>query len=336
MNQKFIRFKSSFFLTFFCCLLSTQVLIAQADFGGRTPVILRLTTDFGADSTGATDASFALIKASRYIENKWDKNGDTLQLSLGALNINYDTSYVRLEIPSGIYKIGEEISLTTSPYDSLYVNSSTNPGADTLLYSTIYGSGNASEGVVITPIYNPCNSKYLSKRYYFPLLLNIQNDSLNQSNRVDGVEIVGVGSSRPIFRYADSLRVGWMDTLGQAINGVTGVCVHQWPLFHKAANCIDISFCNNIKIRNIEIDGNIQYASFMGTGTDGYQEGAMGLRLNAKHVTLENLFVHHMQMDGINLADAECDSTTYFYADTIVCEYKDEVYVGKVNIIQNE
>jgi hypothetical protein len=48
-------------------------LFAQADFGLRTPITLHLTTDFGADSTGVKDASYALLKAAKYIENEWYK-----------------------------------------------------------------------------------------------------------------------------------------------------------------------------------------------------------------------------------------------------------------------
>jgi hypothetical protein len=54
------------------CFMQVK-LFAQADFGLRTPITLHLTTDFGADSTGVKDASYALLKAAKYIENEWYK-----------------------------------------------------------------------------------------------------------------------------------------------------------------------------------------------------------------------------------------------------------------------
>ncbi len=320
MNRKLTLVNSlKLLLVLFFCSLQKNV-FAQANFGGRTADTLNLVVDFGADSTGAIDASYALIKASRYIENKWKKSGDTL-LPSDPPNINYDSNYVRLEIPSGTYKVGKEISFLSIPYDTFYVNSTNNPGTKILKYSTIYGSGNNREGITIETGWNSCISKYLSKRYSGTQLFNITNASTDSINRVDGVEIIGIGSTKPVFKYADSIHVGWMDTLGNPVDTTTNQCGNLWPLHHQSANLFYVEFCNNIKISNIEIDGNIRYALYMGSGSDGYQGGAFGLRLNAKHISLDRLYIHHMQDDGIYLTDQDSLSQTYLVADSIVSQY---------------
>ena len=285
-------------------MLIQNQLYAQADlvYGGplgtsqaRTPHTVNLQTHFGALPNDGIDDSYALIKASRYIANLWHANGDTL-VANAIPNINYTLEYARLEIPSGVYNVGEEINIMdpNSPFHPLFVNSATNLGTtNTLKFSDYYGSGNNTLGIPIDIKFDVCTQMYRSKNYLTMPLLGFGNYDINPINPINGVEIIGVGPTKPLFKYADDIHVGYMDAMGNA-SQYTAVqanppnaytCQTQWELYHSAPILISIDYCKNIKISNIEIDGSLETAYIMGPGLDGYQGEVDGVALNAKNIS---------------------------------------------------
>ena len=68
--------------------------------------------------------------------------------------------------------------------------------------------------------------------------------------------------------------------------------------------CFNIDQCNTVSISNIEIDGNQEGMIIGGNyGDKGIQINHRGLHLsNSKDAKLENIFVHHLGLDGIEVA----------------------------------
>jgi hypothetical protein len=284
------------------CLMQEK-LLAQADFGTRTPIILNLETDFGATPNDGTDDSYALLKASKFIENKWRKS-TTQILPADTPNVNYQTHYIRLEIPAGVYNVAKEISLIDPPYNSYYVLSSTSIPATVLPFSMIYNDSINlnSAGLGRNVVFDNCLNKYRSLRYLPAPLFKISS-SYGLGNQIDGLEIVGVGGNAK-FKYADSLHIGLMDTLGQAVTYNSLCLASVWSLNHTANSLFDMEGCKNIRFSYIEVNGNNINSYYMGGGTDGVQSGGIGMRLkNCKYLTIDTSVIHHMQLDGIEIAD---------------------------------
>ena len=251
---------------------------SQANFGSKTRITLYLDSTFGAIPNDGIDDSYSLIKAAKYLENKWHANGDTL-LPTDPPNIDYTNYYVRLVIPSGTIDVAEEISLMPgSTYDTFFVNSVINPGVKRLTYSTLFSNaGNNKEGIDILPVYDACAGKYRTKCYYPMPLFYVENPSVTASNIIDGIEIVGSGHNT-IFRYADSLHFGFIDTNGNSYNLLsTSSCGYYWELNHSAYTLFSFSNCNNIRIAKFDIEGNNVNSIYKGLGIDGYQVGGRGV-----------------------------------------------------------
>ncbi len=317
-NKQNDLLKSILFIALFFVWVIPLKTNAQADFGTRTPHIINLSS-FGATPNDNIDDSYALIKVARYIDNKWGING--LPLTGGAINIDYDTGYIRLLIDTGTYNVGKQIDILQTPYDTLYPCNTDSVGIKILTYSYLYGGANTQTAINIIPRFDNCLMKWRVKRYYEPELFYLNQYGV-LTNPVDGVEIICSNpNGHATFKYADSIRVGFIDTLGNPVNHFGG-CNYYWELYHAYNTPLFQFFlCKNVKMENIEIDGNNQTTVNLGWGLEGYQAGATGIRMGAKGVSLKNLHLHHLSVDGLYIQDNLCDTKTRVVGDSLLCEY---------------
>jgi Secretion system C-terminal sorting domain/Concanavalin A-like lectin/glucanases superfamily len=268
--------------------------------------------DFGANPNDQLDDTWAFIKAGRYFSNQWDING--APLGSGVVNVDYTINSAELEIPGGTYYVGKQIRLSSyAGAATTYAQVFNAPGATTPVLNNILGTTNTES--------------YF--RYGFELI-----DLYN----VDKLSIKGLGTTKPVIKYNDSLFVGYFNTAG---NG------HFWPTDTEyldyqyqcgIGSFINARNCKNISVTNLEIDGtNTPFNASTGKGTiysGGYgpsliQAGGSGLFLtNTQNVTLQYLNIHHMTLDGLVLNDYYRDTAVYtgtqpfsnFFADSLVCD----------------
>jgi hypothetical protein len=98
---------------------SAQKVSDYVNFGTRKPIIVNIQTTFGANPNDNLDDTWAFIKASMWMQNLWDANGTPYtkaqRQANAALNINYNTHFVRLEIPTakgiGVYLVGKQVQI---------------------------------------------------------------------------------------------------------------------------------------------------------------------------------------------------------------------------------
>lgn len=139
----------------------------------------------------------------------------------------------------------------------------------------------------------------------------------------NNVEIVGIGKA--ILKYEDKLKFGTFDRVSDTALKVKGRFTKIANVAHLDA-CIKLINCKNIKISNLELDGNSTNLEYGGNyGDKGIQLSHFGLWLsNSTYVELENLFVHHFQdglyirnnIDGKNLKNLdsiEVKNCKFFY-----------------------
>lgn len=71
---------------------------------------------------------------------------------------------------------------------------------------------------------------------------------------------------------------------------------------------INMFYCTNILIKDLELDGNMDQTELGGGYTEGMQQGGYsGITLNAtRHVRITNVRVHHFGYDGITIRDNFC------------------------------
>ncbi len=83
---------------------------AQADFGSRTATIVNLSV-FGGLPNNTSNDTWAFIKASKWAQNLWDKNGIPYYVAGANLTdqINTSLNYPKIELSSGNYLVGQEI-----------------------------------------------------------------------------------------------------------------------------------------------------------------------------------------------------------------------------------
>lgn len=100
----------------------------------------------------------------------------------------------------------------------------------------------------------------------------------------------------------------------------TGSCWHPRPVncvvgglswYRVAAYigvCIAVVNCNNISIKNLELDGNSDNIVYGGHFVDGIQLPHDGILIDHSNtVTIQNLNVHHFGQDGMIIADNVCN-----------------------------
>lgn len=245
--------------------------------------VKNIMLDFGAVGDGIADDTWAFIKAGKYFSNLWDINGTPL--TGGAVNFDYTIYSAKLEIPSGTYLVGKQILVP--------------PGGISQTYGSIFGDPLGTAPVVV-----PNGNAYL---YGFELI-----KLENPSNTIDEIIISGVGLTKPLIKYNDSLVIGHFDSTG---NPFFVPPPDPNNYFNRSyvniGDFVSTFGCRNISIYNLEIDGNNTpvWAGGVTNYDGGYtghgiQLGASGIRLtNTQNISLANLDIHHMTLDGLVLHD---------------------------------
>lgn len=272
--------KQIFFI--FLCGFFYSISFSQAVISKPVSAASRKTIkDFGAIPNDGKDDTWAFIKAGKYFSNLWDVNG--VPLKPGKVNFSYASYSALLEIPSGTYLAGKQINVPAKGLSTTYGGVFGNPAAT-------------------TPIIIPEGSAY---RTGLELIL-----LSNKTNDINQVIIKGTGTKAPIIKYNDDLALGYFNNKGegQLVNDAT----YSPKYILTIGSFIQTENCKNIRIENIEIDGNnipatekkgttLYKGGFIG---HGIQMGANGTYfLNTKNVSLYNLNIHHMTLDGIVFQD---------------------------------
>jgi hypothetical protein len=324
--------KLKLFILLYICSLVSNHLFAQANFGDRTPITLNIIKDFGANPNDNKDDTWAFILASKYINNLWDKAGRPYTKqeieSNQPLNINYKNNYIRLEIPASnsnknSYLVGKQEILWKKKIggkDFSYKDnvSAKTPTQNLLKYQDIFDNvpPENDEGILVRITYktNPVSAgvySWSSPYAAHTKIFEILNPSWNTKNKVDGIQIIGISKNgvQPRLKYPDGLMIGCATADGRVPlnNEMTN------SFLFDNTNMFRFDKVKNIAIENLEIDGNIQNAFYKGTLSDGYQAGHSGIELHpAKNVTLENLNIHHMGVDGIMIKDFDSIANNRF------------------------
>jgi hypothetical protein len=288
-----------------------------------TKPYLDLVTDFGANPDDNLDDTWAFIKASKYIANQWNFN--ETPIAHPDINIDYSVYKVELRIPKGAnpgskYIVGlqqiiyngtnlsayyqELVPEINIPYSAIYTtqNSSTVPSNTTLLYK------------LECPYFKEF-TKYTTPYTVSTEIFKIVNNPLSVSGTPDynrnpnGLLIQGYPKGlKPLIEYSPNALFGHTDGQGNPIaccnpinsNIINNSTNSAWPLsFNNQKNLFDIRSATYIKIENLEIKGNNETMIFESIGADGYQQGAAGVYLWCRNISLENLHIHHMSQDGL-------------------------------------
>ncbi|MFM2385438.1 MAG: hypothetical protein RL660_195, partial [Bacteroidota bacterium] len=320
----FTRMASIFTCTI-TLLLCAHSCLAQATYVGRSAYIVNLVDSFGAIPNDGVDDTYALIKFSNFVLNRWRANGDSLGTG-GSPNVNYSTHYIKLIVPAGTYNIAKQISIAPgTPLDSFYTwSTSSSVAVKKIPYSILFANaGNNSDGLYVTVVQNGCAMPniFATRRYISLPNIDITQANGVTSNAVDGIHIVADGAT---FKYADSIRQGFVGPTGNAMLPDSTRCYSAyWSLYHSDYDAIRIYNCNNITVEGLEVDGNNVNALFMGPDPiDYFQGGATGIFLGAsKNFTIKNCYLHHMSLDGLRIIDTFCESATKGEIRNVRCEY---------------
>jgi hypothetical protein len=270
------------------------------------------------------DDTYALIKFSNFVLNRWRANGDSLGTG-GSPNVNYSTHYIKLIVPAGTYNIAKQISIAPgTPLDSFYTwSTSSSVAVKKIPYSILFANaGNNSDGLYVTVVKNGCATPNIYATKRFVSLPNIDITQANgvTSNAVDGIHIVANGA---IFKYADSIRQGFIGPNGNAMVPDSSSCYGAyWSLYHSDYDALRFYNCNNIMVEGLEVDGNNVNALYMGPAIDYFQGGATAIFLGAsKNFTIKNCYLHNMSLDGLRIIDTFCESATKGEIRNVRCEY---------------
>jgi hypothetical protein len=261
----------------------------------NTPVIKDIKIDFGAVGDGIADDTWAFIKAGKYFSNRWDINGSPL---LSGANINYAVNSGQLNIPSGTYKVGKQVSVPC--------------GGLTTTYGAVFGYGGTTAAV--------SRAANTSFKYGFELIV--------LDNNINQMKIVGTGVTKPVIVYSTGLYLGYFNCSGTAqYNTTNGAYVTNIGSFISAANC------QNLAVQNIDLNGNNQPANTNYGGSwdvgEGIQTGGSGLYLtNVQKISLTDMNIKYMTLDGVVIQDYYKDPsvfpgqpTTDAVLSNIVCDY---------------
>jgi hypothetical protein len=201
-------------------------------------------------------------------------------------------------------------------YATLYTPAGNNQEAQ------VYGSGSIAQLAIIPPLVQSGTTYsyyYTSARYITLRNCNITNTDTSVEKSINGLEIVGIGGT-PKFKYPDSTHVGWTDTLGLPTPPINGLGDDR--ILNSQKDLFRFENVDNIAMSNLEIDGNNVQSFVMGVRSAGLQEGAHGINLiDCKRLSVSNIHVHHMQLDGIGINDMRCYQPTYARFDSIRSEY---------------
>ena len=269
---------------------------SQADFTTtKTVRTMYITTDFGATNNGETDDdTWAFIKAGKYISNRWAANGAVL--NSGTRNYNPDNERIRLIIPSGTYKVGKQLDRNSMSN----CNNQTN-----ISYQTIFNLPALSAGQNYASVTVYANSG----RWLGLDLILLDNYSIGVEVEIVGE--TGINNSKPLIKY-NPLHIGYFNCNGNGIT-VTGGNAFDGDIGHFVES---IGY-RNLLIKNVEIDGNnvpgtmpnlltTEYGgNFLANGqNEGIQVGGDGILLtNTKNISIEDVYIHHMTREGIQVND---------------------------------
>lgn len=235
---------------------------------------------FGAIPNDGKDDTWAFIKAGKYFSNLWDING--VPLKDGAVNFSYATDAARLEIPSGTYNVGKQINV---PEKGIVTS-----------YGQVFGYKAATAEIRV-----PENSAF--KRGLELIVLS------SPKNNIDGITIIGTGKTRPVIRYNDGLALGYFDSKGKGLSLTDATYSGKWAV--TVGNFLTTEHVKNLRVENMEVDGNNRSTVSGGKtiygggyGIHGIQMGASGAYLlNTKNTSLKRLSFHDMTLDGLVLQD---------------------------------
>jgi polygalacturonase len=117
-----------------------------------------------------------------------------------------------------------------------------------------------------------------------------------------------LGEKGSVIKYIDGLYFGSFDTSTRKKLTHTTYFTNYANLA-TVGHCFYLSACDNIKIQNLELDGNNTKLVLGGIfGDVGIQAPHYGVFIdNSKDVTLINLNVHHFALDGISIANKTPD-----------------------------
>ena len=274
-------------MKFFCSAIFILLQCASCYSSKITPASIsndpsvKTILDFGAIPNDGKDDSWAFIKAGKYFSNLWDING--VPLKNGTLNFKYGAANATLEIPSGLYHVGKQINVPV--------------GGLNTTYGELFGYRAAT-----AVISRPANSAF---KFGLDLI-----EISSARHPVDGISIIGTGKSRPVIKYNDGLFLGFFDSKGKELF-LTDATYNFGKWGVSIGNFIKTENVKNIRIENIEVDGNNRSKKLGGKtvygggyGSHMIQMGGSGAYLlNTKNVLAKNLDFHHMTIDGLILQD---------------------------------
>ncbi len=151
------------------------------------------------------------------------------------------------------------------------------------------------------------------------LLKGIDAISLNNCSDIN---IIGQtqNGKKPILKYIDNLYFG---AFQQTNGSFTPQCTPASNQMNKRISCyigstFNFDKCNNITVKNLELDGN-QNGMIIGGfyGDKGRQLGHRGFQLiNCNQINISNMNIHHFGLDGITIT-----SSNYINIDNIQANY---------------
>ncbi len=141
-------------------------------------------------------------------------------------------------------------------------------------------------------------------------------------NNINNLQLIGklVGGDHPIIKFMDCMKYGAFDFPTQPdiryLGCDAGPCALGPNNYNKIAypgEMIHFNGCNNIAIKNIELDGNLDNAIIGGGYTEGIQQPYDGIFLNAcSNIQIDNMNVHDFGHDGMVIYFMYCPSSATF------------------------
>jgi hypothetical protein len=120
-----------------------------------------------------------------------------------------------------------------------------------------------------------------------------------------GCQNLTIEGNGAVIKYKDSLRYGAFDPSTSKPYYSDQPVFAEYSFGASIGNFIQLTNCNNIVVKNIEVDGN-QKGMILGGkfGDTGFQLGHDGVFIeNSTNVLLDRLWIHHMGRDGIQIAN---------------------------------
>jgi hypothetical protein len=366
-NSIFLSLKWFIYKIFTISLVLTLTPFAcwsQANFENHgTPIVVNLQKDFGANPNDNLDDTWAFIKASKYLENSWDKNGIPYPAGQKNANINYANHYAVLQIPASInggsYLVGKQQILYKKiiggkMYTVADKFSGGDPPPQIVPYKYIFDASNSSTTV------NPANNEGLylymglcrkpgaTPEWNMPYAISTDIFAMEGLNKnIDGIKIEGFlhKGKKPKIRYADGLMVGNALSDGSLADDPSGNEFSWGRMYLNGGNtCFQFKNINNVQLSNIEIDGNNSHVVFKGKTYDNFQLGGTAIFFgeNSSNYTLQNLYVHHNVIDGVSVKTWESSvpkKVENIFFNNVVSEYNGRcglaLAAGKNVLIKN-